>query len=163
MTCWYWHLPSVVHLSVLWHQPSHCEITTFTVWNCSRCIVTPIINANDQLLMNWKLINNWLMKNYFIWLRLNNAVLHFLFFVEANEKWDNSKYWKHFTFQLNQPSWSCWLFHKACHGQTLPTVWVQTNKKNNIYWPIVHFELIGNFIETIQRYKFKWSHKIPKR
>lgn len=34
-------------------------------------------------------------------------------------------------------------------------------KKNNIHWPIVHFELIGNFIETIQRYKFKWSHKIP--
>lgn len=55
--------------------------------------------------------------------------MHFLFFVEANEKRHNSKYWKHFTFQLNQPSWSCWLFHKACHGQTLPTVWVQTNKK----------------------------------
>ena len=80
------------------------------------------------------------------------------------QKWklDYSKHWKHFTFQLNQPSWSCWLFHKACHGQTLPTVWVQTNKKNNIHWPIVHFELIGNFIETIQRYKFKWSHKIPR-
>lgn len=88
--------------------------------------------------------------------------MHFLFFVEANEKWDNSKCWKHFTFQLNQPSWSCWLFHKACHGQTLPTVWVQTNKKNTIHWPIVHFELIGNFIEMIQRYKFKWSYKIPR-
>ena len=35
-------------------------------------------------------------------------------------------------------------------------------KKNNIHWPIVHFELIGNFIEMIQRYKFKWSYKIPR-
>lgn len=33
-------------------------------------------------------------------------------------------------------------------------------KKNNIHWPIVHFELIGNFMETIQRDKFKWSHKV---